>query len=211
MTAGRILSHWSLRDFHRASALLIGTFLLLHMGNHLAGLAGQDVHIGYMAQARKFYRQPFVELPLLGLLLWQLGSGLVITVRGWSVRHGAVAWLQVSSGLYLASFLTIHVGAVIGARTMLGLDTDFRFAAAGFFAPPWQWFFAPYYFLSIISLFAHLGCAAYWNIASLSLRRGVLAVCLASGAAFALLVVMSLSGTLYPVDIPLNYLATYGR
>lgn len=199
-----------LRGLHRLSAISIGLFLLLHMANHLAGLSGQDTHMAFMAQARAIYRHPAIEVPLICLLLWQVGSGLLMLARGWAKRKGAVAWLQAVSGGYLAFFLLNHVGAVIAGRAIFGLDTDFRFAAAGFFAPPWQWFFAPYYFLGVVALFVHVGCAIYWNVAwrgRLALLGGISLL----GVAFATSLVLALSGALYPVNIPPAYLATYGQ
>lgn len=202
-----------LRGLHRASALFIGLFVLLHMANHLAGLSGQETHIAFMAEARQLYRQPFVEAALVCLILWQVGSGLTMLVRGWARRTGTVAWLQAASGGYLAFFLVNHIGAVIAGRTVFGLDTDFRFAAAGFFAPPWHWFFAPYYFLGVLSLFVHVGCAAYWSsLASRpTLGTALLGGAAGVGALLAALIVMALSGAMYPVAIPPHYLATYGQ
>ncbi|SUU89294.1 hypothetical protein EDC40_10965 [Aminobacter aminovorans] len=174
---------------------------------------GQADHIAFMAEARQFYRQPFVEVALVCLLLWQVGSGLVMLVRGWARRNGAVAWLQAGSGGYLAFFLVNHVAAVIAGRTVFGLDTDFRFAAAGFFAPPWHWFFAPYYFLGVLALFVHVGCAAYWGFPASrpALGAALLGGVAGVGALFAALIVMALSGSLFPVTIPSPYLATYGQ
>jgi hypothetical protein len=197
-----------LRTAHGLSALAIGLFLLVHMGNHLVGLSGQAAHQEYMAIARSFYRHPVFETLLLGLLAWQVASGLYMVIKGWRGRAG-VAWLQAISGLYLAFFLLNHVGAVLGGRYVFGLDTDFRFAAAGFFVPPWQYFFAPYYFLGVLSLFTHLGCALYWLTGGRAGRYALVsALCI--GAAFALAVVLSLSGTLFEVTIPQEYRTTYG-
>jgi hypothetical protein len=128
-----------------------------------------------------------------------------------SARRGSVAWLQALSGTYLALFLLIHVSAVMYGRAVLGLDTDFRFAAAGFHVPPWQWFFAPYYFLAVASLFTHVGCAIYWRIGRMetSLRWPVLAAFVAIGLAAGLLFDLALAGKLYPVDIPPAYRATF--
>lgn len=202
-----------LRSMHRASALFIALFVLLHMANHVAGLSGQETHIAFMAEARPFYRQPFIEVALVCLILWQVGSGLTMLVRGWARRKGAVAWLQAGSGGYLAFFLINHVGAVIAGRTAFGLDTDFRFAAAGFFAPPWHWFFAPYYFLGVLALFVHIGCAAYWSFLASrpALGAALLGGVTGVGALFAALIVLALSGALFPVAIPSHYLATYGQ
>lgn len=201
-----------LRGLHLCSALAIGLFLLVHMGNHLVGLQGQQAHIGYMASARSFYRNGIIEPILLALITWQAVSGLTMLIRGWKERRGKVAWLQALSGLYLAFFLLNHVGSVIGGRAVLGLDTDFRFAAAGFFVPPWQLFFAPYYFLAVFCLFAHIGCALYWQLGPEreTLRGRVLGGFVVVGGLLGLIITLSLAGALFPVDIPAAYRATYG-
>jgi hypothetical protein len=201
----------TLRGWHGLSALVVGIFLLVHMGNHVIGLAGQNFHIGYMTWARAFYRNPFVETCLLSLLAWQLGSGMTMVVRSWGSRRGGVAWLQALSGLYLALFLCVHVGAVLLGRAVLGLDTDFRFAAAGFHVPPWHFFFAPYYFLAVASLFAHVGCAVYWAFETNwpKLGRPALAMIGSIGLIAGALFDLSLAGELFPVDIPTSYRATY--
>lgn len=202
-----------LRGLHAMSAFFIGFFVLLHMTNHLVGLGGQETHIAFMAQARQIYRQPYVEVALVGLILWQIGSGLFMLARNLTRIKGVAAWAQALSGGYLALFLLVHVTAVIAGRAAFGLDTDFRYAAAGFFAAPWHWFFAPYYFLGVLALFVHVGCAAYWNVGA---SRPMLGATLLGGfaglgALFAGLIVMALSGALFPVAIPAHYLAPYGQ
>lgn len=200
------------RRGHLVSALIVAAFLIAHVGNHVVGLSGQDQHTAYMAGARGFYRTALIEPLLLMLLAWQVGSGLLMVARTWSTRRGGVAWLQALSGIYLALFLVFHVSAIVYGRTALGLDTDFRFAAAGFHVSPWQWFFAPYYFLAAASLFAHVGCAAYWNLNRVwaSRRRWlVLAAFIAVGLTAGLLFDLALAGKLYPVDIPSAYRATF--
>jgi hypothetical protein len=199
------------RYLHLLSALAILLFLVPHMGNHLYGLTGQGAHMAYMHAARVVYRASGVEPVLILLIAWQALSGVFMVVRNWKPGAGAIGWLQAISGTYLALFLAIHLSAVIYGRAVLHLDTDFRYAAAGFHAGPWAWFFAPYYFLAVASLFAHLGCAAYWNIPDrhVSLRAPALGLCLVLGAAAGLSIDLSLAGKLYPVDIPAAYLATF--
>lgn len=199
----------SLRDLHGLSAILLGAFLALHIGNHIYGLAGQQAHVTYMSYARLIYRNPLVEALLVAVLVWQAGSGLSMAVRGWKTRVGAVAWLQAASGLYLVFFLLNHVGAVFVGRA-IGLDTDFRFAAVGLSVPPFGWFFAPYYVLAVFSLFCHVGCAIYWNAKSRTLARSALALALGVGGVLGIAIVAGLAGLLYPVDIPPAYRAPYG-
>ncbi len=202
-----------LRSLHRASAIFIAAFACLHIGNHLAALAGIPLHIAFMAVARKLYRQPVVETLLLLCVSSQIASGLWFVTQGWKQRKGGVAWLQAISGALLALFLLVHVGAVLYGRAVLNLDTNFYFAAAGFFVPPNQFFFGPYYFVGVVAFFTHLGCAVYWHFQTSSPRTRVLAIALPMlvGVVVALLIVLSLAGKLQPVEVPAEYKATYGR
>jgi succinate dehydrogenase/fumarate reductase cytochrome b subunit len=202
----------TLRTLHAFSALLITAFAALHLSNHLMGLTGAEAHIAFMQAVRKVYRQPVVETLLLLAVAFQIGSGLTLVARGWKHRRGWVPWLQAGSGAYLALFLLNHAGAVLGGRTLLGLDTNFHFAAAGFHAPPFQWFFAPYYFLGVLALFTHLGCALYWllqSAATLRVRQAVLVLAMGTGLVVAFTLVLMLAGVLYPVQIPQEYLDTF--
>jgi succinate dehydrogenase/fumarate reductase cytochrome b subunit len=198
-----------LRTLHRNSAILITTFTCLHIANHLASLVGIPLHIAFMEVARKLYRQPIVELPLLFCVAFQVASGLWFIVHGWKQRHGWVVWLQAISGALLAFFLLVHVGAVLYGHIVLNLDTNFYFAAAGFHVPPNQFFFGPYYFLAVLALFTHLGCAAYWHFDTLppKTRRIVIALPMLVGGTVSLLIVLSLADKL----VPTAYRATYAR
>jgi hypothetical protein len=202
-----------LRMLHRTSAIVIAVFACLHIANHLASLAGIHWHIAFMAVARKLYRQPVVEILLLLCVSFQIASGLWFVVSGWRQRQGAVAWLQAISGALLALFLLVHVGAVLYGRAVLNLDTNFYFAAAGFFVPPNQYFFGPYYFVGVLALFTHLGCAAYWRFQTSPPRTRVIAIALPMliGAVVSALIVLSLAGKLQPVKVPDKYKATYTR
>jgi hypothetical protein len=201
----------TLRKLHAVSAILVAAFLGLHMTNHLAGLAGVATHIAFMEAARSVYRLYLVEIALLGAIGFQIASGFTLVIRAWKERRGLVPWLQAFSGLYLILFLLIHVGAIMYGRGILGLDTNFRYAAAGFHVPPWQWFFAPYYFLAVASLFTHIGCAVYWYLSASRpiVGRNALIVFVAFGVGAGLMIDLSLAGMLYPVDIPAAYRAVY--
>jgi succinate dehydrogenase/fumarate reductase cytochrome b subunit len=197
------------RRAHGLSALIIVAFALLHLANHLVALAGVEAHAAFMLAARQVYRQPVVEGVLLMAVAFQVGSGLVmLATRRWP--RAPLARLQSAAGAVLAFFLLVHVGAVLGARNWLGLDTTFHFAAAGFHVDPWSWFFAPYYAAAVVALFVHLGCAAQrrWGGAGGSLRW--VGVAAAAGSVVALLIVGCLAGVLIEVDVPAPYLAPYG-
>lgn len=202
-----------LRALHRTSAILLVAFAGLHIANHLWSLAGVASHIEFMEAARSIYRRPGVEAVLLSCVAFQAVSGLWFVVRGWKHRRGLVPWLQAMSGAYLAFFFLVHVGAVLYGRSALHLDTNFYFAAAGFHVPAGQLFFAPYYFLAVLALFTHLGCAAYWlfETAPRHLRALSVAIPIVVGGVVSLLIVMSLAGKFQPVEVPAEYKATYMR
>ncbi|MFY3383553.1 hypothetical protein [Paracidovorax sp. MALMAid1276] len=182
----------ALRSLHRASAMLLAVFIAAHVLGHLAGVAGAAAHQVVLEALRGIYRQPVVEAVLLGCVVFQGGSGLTLLWRGRRQRQGGVAWLQAVSGAYLALFLLIHVAAVLAARQQ-GVDTNLQFAAAGLHTPPQQWFFAPYYFLAVFALCAHVGCALYWNLRD-GQRAPALAMALAVGVLLAGTLVAMLAG-----------------
>lgn len=202
----------TLRKLHGLSALLVAAFACVHIANHLVGIGGIESHIAFMRAARLVYRFPVVEALLLVAVAFQIYSGLTFVVRDWKQRRGFVPWLQAGSGAYLVFFFLNHVGAILFGRTVLDLDTTFYYAAAGFYVPPFQFFFAPYYFLGVLALFTHLGCALYWQLQTKSRPARVLAIVLPSSVGFvvSLLIVLSLAGAVYPVQVPPEYKATYG-
>ena len=202
----------TLRKFHGLSALFIAAYACVHIANHLVGLRGVESHIAFMRAARLVYRFPVVEVVLLMAVAFQIYSGLAFVVRGWRQRQGFMPWLQAGSGAYLVFFILNHVGAVLFGRTVLHLDTNFYYAAAGFYVPPFQFFFVPYYFLAVLAIFTHLGCALYWQLRAKSRPARVLAVVVPSGLGLvaSLLIVLLLAGVLYPVQVPAEYKATYG-
>jgi succinate dehydrogenase/fumarate reductase cytochrome b subunit len=202
---------WTLRTYHFTSAIVLGLFVVLHIANHLVGLTGQGQHVAFMHAVRPLYRNAIVEPLLLLLFASQIATGLTMATRGWRSRRGLVPWLQAGSGLYLAAFVALHVLAVLSGRALLDLDTDFRFAAAGFHVPGWPWYFWPYYTLAVFALFTHVGCAIYWNTLDHSPRvaRSALGTIVAIGAVAGLSISAALAGLLYPVEIPAAYRATY--
>ena len=175
---------------HRALAALVGLFLVLHLGNHLAGLAGQDAHGAVQDMLRHAYRHPLVEPLLLLAVAAQGVLGAALVLRRRNVTP------QTLSGGYLGLFLMVHLGAVLTARAA-GTETDLAFAAAGLHAPaPWPAVFAVYYGLAIAAVFAHLSVPLA--------RRSPLAgrAVLALGAAVALALVVLLPGLVTPLTIP---------
>ncbi len=207
----RIGAFVALRKLHALSAVFIAAFVSVHLANHLVGLAGATTHIAFMEAARSAYRIGVIEWALLSCVAFQVVSGLTLVVRGWKSRRGLVPWMQAVSGLYLAFFLMVHVGAVLFGRGVMNLDTNFYFAAAGLHVEPFQYFFAPYYFLGVTALFTHLACAAHGRSRNRAPVARILIVAIPSavGVIVSLLIVLSLAGALFPVAIPAEYKATY--
>jgi hypothetical protein len=141
-----------LRKTHRFSAMLLGGFVLLHLANHVAGFAGQDLHRSVQLALRWLY-QGWLEPALLAACAVQIATGLRLAWQRRSSpwRTGA----QPISGVYLALFLSIHVFAVMQARWS-GVETDLAFAAAGMHAGAWAYFFAPYYGLAVVAFGLHI-------------------------------------------------------
>ena len=185
----------SFRRAHGLSAALLALFVAAHMLNHAVGLFGEERHIAFMRVLRLGYRAWPVEALLIALLAWQAGSGVVMVVRGWRGRRGAVAWTQALSGGYLALFLLVHISAVLNARTH-GIDTDVRFAGQGLSAGL-AWFFVPYYGLAVTALATHLGCAIFWARGGRDGR--IVAWSAFAGGTFAALILASLGGIFFPV------------
>jgi succinate dehydrogenase/fumarate reductase cytochrome b subunit len=200
----------TVRKLHRYGALGVALFVLAHLANHLAALKGIDAHLHFMDSARRVYRQPLVEVVLLLAVAAQAGSGLRLLVSGWKRRTGWIARLQAASGMYLALFLLIHVAAILFGRAVLDLDTNVHFAAAGLQVWPYQLFFVPYYFLAVLALFTHLGCALARRAGPAPGRRAAaLAVPMGVGVVLSGLVVVALMGKLYPYEVPPAYMTTY--
>jgi succinate dehydrogenase/fumarate reductase cytochrome b subunit len=200
------------RRLHRSAAVVVGLYVLVHLANHLAALRGIEAHIAFMRALRQFTRVPAVEALLLACVAFQAGSGLRLILRRRGQRRLLFDRLQAWSGVYLAFFLLVHVVSVLAGRAVLGLDTNFYYAAAGLQVRPYPLFFVPYYGLAVAALFVHLCCVlrrrlpAAWPLA---LRERLAWTGMAAGAVLAVLIVAAFSGIFYAIDLPPAYLATF--
>jgi hypothetical protein len=205
-------SMMALRRIHRFSATAVGAYALVHLANHLAALQGVERHIAFMRAVRQVTRLPAVEALLLAGVILQLGSGLLLALRRRIPYRTALARLQAMSGLYLVFFLLVHVISVFFGRGILGLDTNFYFAAAGLLVTPYYLFFVPYYGLAVAALVMHLTCAMLRLLPpkiSRAWRDGIGYVGIAGGVLLAALIVATFSGVFYPIALPSAYLATF--
>lgn len=187
---------------HRYNALFLAAFLALHMANHIALIAGIEAHLRAQTALRQAYRLPGIEHVLITLFAVQILLGLVLVLRrGWP--KGGWAWAQVLSGLYLTLFLVQHLAAIILAR-LDGLDTNSYFAASVVSAPPFVWYFAPYYVLSITALFTHIAAALRFSIWPAPPRWQHRALPVA-GLTLGVIAVAGLMGGFGPVILPSAY------
>ncbi len=143
------------KKIHYLSGLTITIFVGLHLFNHIWSILGADAHIEMMNNLRVFYRNIFVETILLLAVVMQIISGLKLFKSNRKTVTNFFDKLQIWSGMYLAVFLIIHLGAVLGGRFLLNLDTNFYFGVAGLNSFPFNLFFVPYYGLAIVAFFAH--------------------------------------------------------
>lgn len=182
------------RKAHRLVAAGLALFLGAHMGNHLVGtISGPEAHEALRQVLARAYRHPVVEPLLVLALVAQLGLGL------WLARARHWRGMQALSGLVLAAFLPVHLGAILAARAA-GVTTGLGFAAAGVQDWPWALFFLPYYGLAAWALMAHgaHGVARFWPPSAKAIRRGGHLAGL--GAALAILAL--LSGALHLLQAP---------
>jgi hypothetical protein len=197
----------ALRRIHRCAAIAVGAYALVHLANHLAALGGVARHIAFMDAVRRVTRLPAVEALLLAAVVLQAVSGLLMVWNRRTLRPPLLARVQAASGLYLAFFLLVHVGSVMVGRAMLGLDTNFYFAAAGLALAPSYLFFVPYYGLAVAALVFHLACALGRQAPAWRTRIGWAGGAL--GMLLAALIVASFSGAFYPITVPSAYLANF--
>jgi len=144
---------------HGLSAAPIAAFALVHVANHLAGLAGGPTHIAVMTALRSVYRHPVVESLLLACVAFQVASGAVLVGR--RLFHPArwSAVMQTASGAYLCLFFASHLTAVLRARHIRHTDTSWSWLTSDdLFTDPWSARLAPYYFLAVIAVGVHIAC-----------------------------------------------------
>ncbi len=195
------------RQIHRAFALIIGAFALLHLGNHLMAWGGVDMHTAALKMVRMIYRNPVAETVLIGAVLGQILIGLRLAVRRW---QGGVdkGWgrLQLGSGLVLAVFLGAHMGAALSARWLSELDTNFYWPAGTLTLAPLKYGFWPYYLIAVFSFFAHIASALHFQGLTKSARTLVVL-----GAIAAPIIVLPFSGLIYDIALPAEHLEYFAN
>ncbi len=203
-----------MKRIHYVSGLIIVCFVGLHLFNHAVSISGAESHIACMNQLRSIYRTTIGETILLGAVLLQVISGVRMFFRQRQSATGFFEKLQLWSGLYLAVFFVIHLGAVFTGRYILLLDTNFYFGVAGLNTFPHKLFFVPYYGLAILAFFGHLAA-----IHRKKMRREVMRLpadlqskfVLVAGVVATLVILYGLTNGFKGVEIPEEYNLLIGK
>lgn len=146
----------TVKKVHYFTGLTITIFIGFHLFNHFISVFGIEKHLELMDSFRVIYRNPIVESVLLIAVGLQIFSGLKLFFSKRKTANNFYEKLQIWTGLYLAFFLVIHVGAVMIGRLVLNLDTNFYFGVAGLNTFPFNIFFIPYYAFAILAFFGHI-------------------------------------------------------
>ncbi|MBY0434482.1 MAG: hypothetical protein K2U26_10265, partial [Cyclobacteriaceae bacterium] len=101
----------TIRKIHFTSGIILSIFIGAHLFNHLFSVIGATEHIEMMNLLRHVYRNIFVETILLLAVLTQIISGLNLFALHRKAAISGFDKLHIWTGLYLAIFFTIHVGA----------------------------------------------------------------------------------------------------
>lgn len=204
----------SLKKIHYLSGIVITVFVGFHLLNHFMAVFGANVHIAFMNNLRLVYRNFVAETFLLLAVLVQIISGLKLFRYRRKSITGFYEKLHIRTGLYLAMFFVIHVGAVLTARYILNLDTNFYFGVAGLNTFPFYLFFVPYYGLAIFSFFGHIAAIHYQKMKTKVLGLTVeqqSKLILAKGIIVSLVLLYALTNGFTGVEIPPEYNILIGK
>ncbi|WP_339071032.1 hypothetical protein [Chitinophaga sp. 212800008-4] len=193
----------SIKQLHRLSGIILASFLLLHLTNHLFALGGPQLHITVMNTLRHIYRFWPIEVLLLLCVGFQIISGGYLVMKKGFIRQPFHVVAQVLSGLYLSFFMVYHVQAVLRGRFQWKMNTDFYFAAGVANHYPEKLFFIPYYTLSLIAVFTHIAAAHYLKRKEAGCpprryKNETIGICIAGGIV-TLLIMISFTGVLYKI------------
>ena len=148
------------KNLHRITGILISIFIVAHLFNHLMAWFGIQTHREIMEAFRTIYRQPLIEVVLVGAFLFQAYSGIsLLFALKKKTNLTGIEKLQFYSGIAFGFFIVQHITAVIGQRLYYQYDTNFYFAARVVLQYPLNIYFLPYYFIGIVAVGVHVGAA----------------------------------------------------
>ncbi len=203
-----------IRKIHFLSGLTLTIFIGFHLFNHFMGIFGVEVHLSIMDKLRLVYRNQFIETILFTAVGVQIFSGLSLFFSKRKTSINFFGKLQIWTGLYLAIFLIIHIGAVLTGRYILDLDTNFYFGVAGLNTFPLNLFFIPYYGLAIIAFFGHISSIHYQKmkkeILGFTVKQQSYSI-LIKGIVITAIIIYGLTNGFIGVEIPEEYNIMIGK
>lgn len=194
---------------HRLLAIGLGLFILSHLAIHLTAIAGPNTHIAVLSKFQDVYRNGLIEpLLFLAIIVQVFIGGKLVWRRYKAPEKGFWSWAQILSGLYLAMFMIVHGSAALVTRYLVGLETNFYWAAGTLNIFPLPYLFAPYYWLGIMSVFVHLGAAIHFGWP----KAGKLPLALAVlGAVISSLIVVTFAGGFYEITLPQEVIDSFNK
>ncbi|MEZ5895784.1 MAG: hypothetical protein R3C40_11060 [Parvularculaceae bacterium] len=197
---------------HRALAVILGLFVLTHLGVHMAAFGGPDAHERALDVVRVVYRNRFIEPILILAALTQIIAGARLAARRWrEAGKGFWGWAQIVSGVYLGAFLLLHFSAALAARHLGGIETNFYWPAGTLTVGPLPYFFAPYYFMAVVAIFTHLAAAVHFHFGERAWGRLAPKFMIGAGALLGAFLVSVFSGVFFAFDLPPAYQGYYGN
>lgn len=195
------------KQAHRNLAAFLGLFLVIHFATHFSALLGLEAHQSVLNAGRQIYQFPLIEIVLVTAFAVQVFLGIaLLRMIGKRKRKDGWHWVQFASGCYLAFFVVMHTGAALSTRLLIGLDTNFYWAAGTLTLTPLKYGFAPYYVLAVTALFAHLMAALHFRKPSAWHSRALIA-----GPVVGVVLVLVYGGAFFPVELPGDHLQYFSE
>lgn len=105
------------KNLHRFSGIIVSVFVIAHLFNHTMAWFGIATHQQILDTLRIVYKQPVLEIILIGCFLFQAYSGVSLIVRLRNKEEKTIyEKLQIYSGVVLGLFIIQHISATIGQR-----------------------------------------------------------------------------------------------
>ncbi len=165
------------------------------------------MHLVVLSFVQKAYRNQIVEPLLFVAIIVQVFTGIKLMFRKYRLPNKkAWAWAQIISGVYLIVFLVNHTGAALVTRYIFKLDTNFYWAASTMNISPYKYFFIPYYFLAIVSIFTHVAAAIHFRALRNKKEQKSALLILILGVIISTVIVATFCSKFYSIDLPQKYL-----
>ena len=195
-----------LRVAHGTSALLIVlSFLAWHLLSHASAAFSSEFNRAMIIALRKWYRSDLVQPVLVGLMLFQVVTGVILLWRASAARSDLYRTLQTSTGAFLSAFIISHLNAVfVLGRAVTKVDTTFLWASGapvGLLPDAWNVRLIPHYSLGVWFVITHTG---------LGLRSAMLAHRVSRPMADRMAWIVSALGAAFALTITVAQLSVHG-